>query len=117
MNIILHVALKSHPDPTKYPLAGDMVKNEDGRKLIQAMTQVHGASVRPYVLPPNTPKDRVQLLRKAFSDTMKDENLLAEAQKANIDINPVIGVELEKSVQGVLQLESGLVKRLKEILK
>ena len=117
LNIILHVALKSHPDLTKYPLAGDMVKNEDGRKLIQAVTQVHGASVRPYVLPPNTPKDRVQLLRKAFTETMKDENLLAEAQKGNIDINPVYGEELEKSVQGVLQLESGLVGRLKEILK
>ena len=117
LNIILHVALKAHPDLTKYPLAGDMVKNEDGRKLIQAVTQVHGASVRPYVLPPNTPKDRVQMLRKAFSDTMKDESLLAEAQKANIDINPVNGEELAKSVQSVLQLESELVRKLKEILK
>ena len=117
LNIILHVALKAHPDLTKYPLAGDLVKNEDGRKLIQAVTQVHGASVRPYVLPPNTPKDRVQVLRKAFSDAMKDDNLLAEAQKGNIDINPVNGEELAKSVQGVLQLESGLVARLKEILK
>lgn len=117
LNIILHVALKAHPDLTKYPLASDLVKNEDGKKLLQAILQVHGASVRPYVLPPNTPKDRVQLLRKAFSDTMKDESLLAEAQKANIDINPVNGEELAKSVQSVLQLESGLVGKLKEILK
>jgi tripartite-type tricarboxylate transporter receptor subunit TctC len=117
LNIILHVALKSHPDLTKYPLAGDMVKNEDGRKLIQAVAQVHGASVRPYVLPPNTPKDRVQLLRKAFADTMKDADFLAEADKGKIDINPVLGEELAKSVQGVMKLESGLVGRLKEILK
>jgi len=118
LNIILHVALKTqHPELAKYPLAGDLVKNEDGRKLIQAVTLVHGASVRPYVLPPNTPKERVQLLRKAFSETMKDENFLAEAQKGNIDINPVNGEELAKSVRGVLQLESGLVAKLKEILK
>jgi hypothetical protein len=50
----------------------------------------------------------VQLLRKAFSETMEDENLLGEAHKANIDINPVGGEELAKSVEGVLQLESGL---------
>lgn len=117
LNIILHVALKPHPELTKYPLAGDLVKSDDGRKLIQAVTQVHGASVRPYVLPPSTPKDRVQLLRKAFSDTMKDADFLAEAQKGNIDINPVNGAELEQSVQGVLQLESALIKRLKEVLK
>ena len=48
---------------------------------------------------------------------MKDENFLAEAQKGNIEINPVNGDELAKSVQGVLQLESGLVAKLKEILK
>ena len=98
-------------------MAGDLVKSDDGRKLSQAVSQVHGASVRPYVLPPNTPKDRVQLLRKAFSDAMKDADFLAEAQKGNIDINPVSGAELEQSVQGVLQLESALVKRLREFLK
>lgn len=84
---------------------------------MQAMLQVHGASVRPYVLPPNTPKDRVLLLRKAFTDTMKDENLFAEAQKGNLEINPVNGEEVAKSVQSVLQLEPGLVTRLKEILR
>ena len=69
------------------------------------------------MLPPKTPKDRVLILRKAFADTMKDENLLAEAQKGNIDINPVNGEELAKSVQSVMQLESGLVAKLKDILK
>ena len=96
---------------------GDLIKTEDGRKLFNAVTQAHGASVRPYVLPPNTPKDRVQLLRKGFGDTMKDPDFLAEAQKGNIDINPLNGEELEKSVLNVLQLESGLVTRLKQIFK
>ena len=71
----------------------------------------------PAPLPPNTPKDRVQLLRNAFAETLKDNDLIAEARKANIEINPVSGEELAKSVQGVLQLESGLVARLKEILR
>jgi len=78
---------------------------------------VHSASVRPYVLPPSTPKDRVQLLRGAFAETVKDNDFLAEAQKGNLEINPVNGEALAKSVQGVLQLESGSVARLKEILR
>ena len=52
------------------------------------VARVHGATVRPYVLPPNTPTDRVQIIRKAFMDTMKDPDFLAEAKKANLDINP-----------------------------
>ncbi len=73
--------------------------------------------MRPFVLPPNTPKERVQLLRKAFTDTLADADFVAEAKKGNIEINPVNGEDLAKSVQSVLQLEPGLVARLKEILK
>jgi len=117
LQIIFQAAFKSHPELTKYPLVGDLIKNEEARRLLQAMLQVHGASVRPYVVPPITPKDRVQLLRKAFMDSVKDPDFLAEARKGNLEINPVNGEELGKSVMGVLQLEPGLVAKLKEILR
>jgi len=117
LNVLFQLATKSHPELTKYPLPGDLIKTDDGRKIFLAVAQVHGASVRPFVLPPNTPKERVQLLRKAFMDTLADGDFVAEAKKGNIEINPVNGEDLAKSVQGVLQLEPGLVGRLKDILK
>lgn len=117
LNILLHVAFKSHPELTKYPLAGDLVKNDEARKLMQAVVFAHGASVRPFVLPPNTPKERVQILRKAFMDTINDADFAAEAKKSNLEINPVNGEELAKSVQSVLRLEPGLVTKLKETFK
>jgi hypothetical protein len=117
LNILLNVAFKSHPELTKFPLAGDLVKNDEGRKLLQAVVFAHGASVRPFVLPPNTPKDRAQALRKAFADTMNDPDFLAEAKKGNLEVNPLTGEELAKSVQAVLQTEPALAGKLKEILK
>ena len=48
---------------------------------------------------------------------MKDAELLAEAEKGKIDINPVNGEELAKSVLTVMQLEPGLVAKLKEIIR
>lgn len=117
LNIVTQLAVKTHPELTKYPLPGDLIKTDDGRKIFTAVAQAHGASVRPYVLPPNTPKERMQILRRAFVETMKDPDFLAEANKGNIDINPLNGEELEKSVLNVLQLESGLVARLKQIFK
>jgi tripartite-type tricarboxylate transporter receptor subunit TctC len=68
-------------------------------------------------LPPGTPKGRVQVLRRAFADTMKDPAFLAEAKKANLDINPADGVELEENVRKIFNLEAPLIARLKEILK
>ena len=117
LNILVQLSTKSHPELTKYPLPGDLIKTDEGRKIFQTVAQVHGASVRPFVLPPNTPKERVQMLRKAFVDTLNDGDFIAEAKKGNIEINPVNGEELAKSVQGVLQLEPSLVAKLKEILK
>jgi len=117
LNILFQLAIKSHSELTKYPLPGELIKSDDGRKIFQTVAQVHGASVRPLVLPPNTPHDRVQILRKAFMETLADADFIAEAKKGNIEINPVNGEDLAKSVQGVLQLEPGLVAKLKEILK
>ena len=56
-------------------------------------------------------------LRKAFMDTMKDPDFLRQAKKANLDINPADGAELEQSVKEILKIEPGLVAKLKEILK
>ncbi|MGH7853598.1 MAG: Bug family tripartite tricarboxylate transporter substrate binding protein [Candidatus Binatia bacterium] len=115
--IVLQLSAKPHPDLPKVPLAMNLAKTDDARKLIQAVVQAHGAAVRPYVLPPGTPKDRVEILRKAFMEAVKDTELLNEAGKANLEINPGSGEDLERNVKELLRLDSSLVTRLKEILK
>jgi tripartite-type tricarboxylate transporter receptor subunit TctC len=115
--MVVQISAKPHPDLPKVPLAMNLAKTDEGRKLIQAVAQAHGAAVRPYVLPPGTPKDRVEILRKAFMETVKDPELLNEAAKANLEINPASGEELERNVKELFSLEPALVTRLKEILK
>jgi tripartite-type tricarboxylate transporter receptor subunit TctC len=113
----LQVSSKPHPELQKVPLAISFAKTDEAKKLIETVARVHGASVRPYVVPPGTPKDRVQILRKGFMDTMKDPAFLAEAQKASLDVNPDDGPALEQNVKEILKLEASLVAKLKEILK
>lgn len=115
--MVIQISAKPHPDLPKVPLAMNLVKTDEARKLIQAMLQAHGAAVRPYLLPPGTPKDRVEMLRKAFMETVRDSELLNEAAKANLEINPAPGEDLERNVKELLRLEPPLVTRLKEILK
>jgi len=114
---VLQATSKPHPELPKLPLAISFAKSDEAKRLIQTVTRVHGASVRPYVVPPGTPKDRVQILRKAFMDAMKDPDLLAEAKKANLDINPDDGVGLEQNIKDIFKLDSSLIGKLKEILK
>jgi len=115
--VVLQLGAKSHPDLPNVPLAVTYAKTDAARKLIQAVAQAHGAAVRPYVLSPGTPKDRVEILRKAFMETVKDPDLLSEAAKANLEINPGSGEDLERNVRELLRLEPAVVERLKDILK
>jgi len=114
---VLQATVKAHPELPKIPVAFDFLKTEEARKLFQVVVRVHGPSTRPYLLPPGTPKERVEVLRKAYMDTMKDPEFLAEAKKANLDINPDDGAGLERNVRDIFKLEPSLVAKLKEILK
>jgi tripartite-type tricarboxylate transporter receptor subunit TctC len=115
--VLMQNVAKPHPDQPKLPLAISYAKTDEGQKLIKALVHSVGPTARPYVLPPGTPKDRVQILRKAFMDTMKDPEFLADASKAKLDINALDGAELEKNVRAVFDLDPQLIPRAKEILR
>jgi tripartite-type tricarboxylate transporter receptor subunit TctC len=115
--IILQATLKAHPELPNIPVAFDFLKTEEARKLFQVVTRVHGPTTRPYLLPPGTPKERVEILRKAYMDTMKDPEFLAEAKKAKLDLNPDDGAGLERNVKEIFDLDPSLAAKLKEVLK
>lgn len=115
--VVLQTRPTAHPELPHVPMAMHYAKSEEARQLIKAGINDPADMNRIYALPPGTPKERVQLLRKALMDTFKDEEFLAEAKKTKLDIDPVTGEELEKTVAGLFKLEPGLVAKLKEILK
>ena len=57
------------------------------------------------------PADRVAALRKAFMDTMKDPEFLAEADKAKLEITPVTGEEVQKIVDDVYRGRPDIAKK------
>ena len=113
--VVLQILNKPHPELAHVPLAVNFAKSDEARQLIQVGIQDPADYYRPYVAPPGTPKDRVRLLRKAFSDTMKDPELLTDAGKSKLDIEPVSAEELERTVAGLFKLSPSLLNRLKEI--
>jgi tripartite-type tricarboxylate transporter receptor subunit TctC len=116
-NVVIQLVPKPHPELAKVPLAAGLAKTEEGRLLLQAAVHDPNSITRPYSLPPGTPKDRVQILQKAFMDTMKDPEFLADAKKSQLDIDPVAGEEVEKTVARFFTLDAALVAKLREILK
>jgi tripartite-type tricarboxylate transporter receptor subunit TctC len=117
ITVVLQTVSEPIPELPKVPLAINAAKTDQARQLIQ--TGVHDVSdlTYSYVLPPGTPGDRVQMLRKAFADTMKDREFIADANKSNLSVDPMTGEELRGTVVRLFKLDSRLVEKLKDVLK
>jgi tripartite-type tricarboxylate transporter receptor subunit TctC len=114
--VVLQALSKPHPDLPNIPLAQSLARNEEARQLLQAGVQDPAEFYRPYVAPPRTPRQHVETLRRAFEAIMKDGEFLADAKKANLDIEPVTGQEMARLVEGIFKLNPSLAAKLKAIL-
>jgi tripartite-type tricarboxylate transporter receptor subunit TctC len=114
--ILVQLALKKHPDLPDVPLIVDLAKTDEQRKILELIfaRQVMG---RPFVAPPGVPRDRVEALRKAFMDTMNDKEFLADAEKAQLEITPVPGDQLEQLVRDLFATPPEIAKKASAMLR
>jgi tripartite-type tricarboxylate transporter receptor subunit TctC len=116
VRVVLQTMLESHPELKSVPLAVQYAKNEEGKKLLQIASDLYG-NQRLYSLPPQVPEQRVRILQKAFIDTLKDSQFMAEAEKAKLEISPVDGAGIEKMVNGLYEIDPAVVNRVKQLLE
>jgi tripartite-type tricarboxylate transporter receptor subunit TctC len=116
VHVVLQTMLEPHPELKDVPLAVEYAKAEEGKKLLRIASELYGKQ-RLYSLPPQVPEQRVRTLQKAFIDTLKDPQLLAEAEKSKLEIDPVDGAAIEKMVTGLYEIEPAIVNRIKQLLE
>src|SRR5262245_12269178 len=76
INLLLQMALQKSRELPEVPLIVDFARDQRDRqilKLVLARQQMGW----PFLAPPDLPAERVQALRKAFDETMKDSEYLA----------------------------------------
>ena len=116
INILVQLSLSKHKDLPDVPLIMDLARNETERRIF-ALVFARNVMGRPFVAPQNVPAERIEALRKAFIETMKDPDLVAEAGKANLEVNPVAGAEIQKIVLDAYQTPPDIVKKTGDLLK
>jgi tripartite-type tricarboxylate transporter receptor subunit TctC len=94
VNLLLQAALEKAPDLPDVPLALDLI-NDPEKKQILFLHFAPQAMARPFAAPPGIPQDRKQALIKAFDETMKDPDLIAEADKEKMDLAPMTGSAID----------------------
>jgi len=114
--VVLQAVPKPIPGLINVPLAIDLAKSSESKQLIEICIHKNSILARPFVLPPGTPKEQVQILRKAFIATLQDKEFVAEADKAQLEIDPVSGEDLHEMVQSLFDLDPKTVKKIDEML-
>lgn len=104
---------KKHAGLSGVPHFLDFAKTDDARKLIEAGIVAPGQISRAFALPPDVPRERVEAIRSAFLASLKSPELLADAQKAGLDIDPVPADEYYARVRQLQDLSPDLKQKLK----
>jgi tripartite-type tricarboxylate transporter receptor subunit TctC len=113
---VLQFGPKPHPDIPNVPLAQSLAKTAEASTLLRTAIEHPNRITIAYAVPSGTQEDRVQLLRKAFTETVRDAAFLAEAKKSNLEINPLQGAEMEKIVDSFFSLDPKLMEKLRSIV-
>ena len=104
--------LKELPD---VPTAIELASNERDRDLFRIWALKFNAAY-PIGLPPEVPKARVEALRQAFDATMRDEKFLELARRIGLDISPMSGTEIEKSLGDLDRIDDARIRELRGVL-
>ena len=88
-----------HPTFAHVPELGTFAKTETERKLLD-MFRAFQNPRWPYIFPPGTPRDRVQIIREAMRKSFADPEFPGEFKKLmGDDPAPLSGDELERSIK------------------
>ncbi len=95
VNMPVQFGLRREAEIPDVPAVIDLVKGEQRTRMVRLILTGQ-AMARPYAAPPGIPDDRRRALIAAFDATMTDPEFLADAEKLQVDVNPVTADEIDK---------------------
>jgi tripartite-type tricarboxylate transporter receptor subunit TctC len=112
---LVQFSTSRHADLPDVPLVTELAKNAEDRALLELVfaRQVMG---RPFLAPGGMSKDVNDALRNGFDASMKDPQLLADAVKVKLEVNPVSGAEVQELVRRMFSAPASVVARAKELV-
>jgi tripartite-type tricarboxylate transporter receptor subunit TctC len=98
------------------PSIFEYAKTDEQRNILA----FHASSLetgRPWLAPPNIPAERVQALRRAYDDTMKDPAFLAEAKQRKLEVDPRTGEYVESVIRSIALLPDEVLAKAAQMTR
>jgi tripartite-type tricarboxylate transporter receptor subunit TctC len=109
---LVQAGLQKEPDLPDVPLLRELAATADQQQIFDFMTQA-GAIGRPVATTPGVPADRLAALRKAFDETLRDPDFIAEAARERLEIRAMNGAELAALIRNVIETPADTREKVK----
>lgn len=116
MNLLVQVGLQKSPDLPDTPLLFDLAKNEEDRAIIRVFSSLN-AFTRPILGPPGIPPAATEILRRGFDKMLHDAEFLQNANEMGLEIDPMIGEDVEAAASALLASPEAVVSRAKAAIE
>jgi tripartite-type tricarboxylate transporter receptor subunit TctC len=101
--------------PSSIPYAGDLAPTDVKKQIIKLLTTATDMG-RPFITRKDVPADRLAILRKAFDETVKDPELLADAKRIDREIAPMTAKEVHEALDELYAMPKNIVDEAKAML-
>ena len=116
LNVIVQMGLEKLPDLPNVPAALDLVSDAE-KKQVLTLILMRQEPGRPVAAPPGIPGDRLAALRSAFDATIKDQEFVAEAEKLQMEIEPLTAAQIDKLLAAAYATPKPIVQQAAELLE
>ncbi len=115
VTIIVQHGYHRDPDLPEVPLIIDQAKNDADRQALDLLLE-RQKFARPYVAPPGVPRDRLELLRRAFDATVKDPDFTAAVHAVRLAVDhPMTGEQLTEEIARLSATPAAVTGRLSKL--
>jgi len=116
VNVLLQTGLDKAPDLPDVPRLIDLGRDAEQRTILELFSQSEKIG-RSFTAPPDMPPERVAELRAAYAATMQDADFLADANVANVELDPMSGADLQAIIAKFFDHPPALVAKALALTK
>lgn len=108
------MGINRNPDMPDVRALPEFARTEEDRQVFRLLGSISDIG-RPIVAGPRVPPERVELLRHAIGEMLKDPAFVADAEKLGLGINFMAGNDLQKLVAELMASPSAVIEKAKAV--
>ncbi|MDP2356927.1 MAG: tripartite tricarboxylate transporter substrate-binding protein [Beijerinckiaceae bacterium] len=115
VSLLYQVGLQRHPEMPDLPTMGETAATKEGRAALDFISSSVDVG-RSIVGTPGMPAERVEAVRKAFDEMVKDPGVIATIKKRNLEFETATGAYVEKVVREAVSTPPAVLDTIRKAI-